>query len=380
MKIAVLRESNNEFRVSLVPADVKRLTQAKYEVYVQKGAGALAGFSDGEYLACGAKIDSYNKVIRNADIVLKVSHPDKEIKLLKQNQLLIGFLYLANNPKTLKKLIDKKTNAIGLESILIDNQYACVVPCEQAKGKFGVIFGAYNLSKLNHNAMGKTYGAIHNNQDKRHFVILNGSYAGYEAAKTILALGADLTLLENEEYLIQQLENDKLLKTLANMNNCKFNILKAEFEILNQLMPTIDVLINTNQSPEAKTSRRITNRMINSLKKGSVYIDLAVENGLGSETEQEPNTIKKPITDINGVTQSAIENIPSLYANSLSIACSKVIADCLLTFDSNKSALANITSNNTLLNAVQTYNGHLTNKVVSESIHLTYTPIKTLIK
>jgi alanine dehydrogenase len=380
MKIAILRELNDEFRVSLVPTDVKKLTESKYEVYVQKGAGALAGFSDSEYLNCGAKIESYNKVIKNADIVLKVSHPDKEIKLLKQNQLLISFLYLANNPKILKKLIDKKINAVGLESIRINDQHACVVPCEQAKGKFGVILGAYNLSKLNHNAVGKTYGAINNNESKSHFVVLNGSYAGYEAAKTILAMGADLTMLENEEYLIEQLESDKLLKTLAHLNNCKFNILKAEFEILNQLMPTIDVLINTNQSPEAKTSRRITNRMINSLRKGSVYIDLAVENGLGSETEQQPNTIKKPIADINGVTQSALENIPSLFAHSLSITCSQVITDCLLTFDLNKSVIGNVANNNELLNAIQTYNGYLTNKVVSESIHLTYTPIKTLIK
>jgi alanine dehydrogenase len=287
---------------------------------------------------------------------------------------------LANNPQTLKKLIDRRINAIGLESIRINDQYACVIPCEQAKGKFGVIFGAYNLSKLNHNAIGKTFGTINNNDDKLHFVVINGSYAGYEAAKTILALGANLTLLESEAYVITQLENDKILKSLASLNNCKFNILKIEFEGLNQLMPTIDVLINTNQSPEAKASRRITNRMISNLKKGSIYIDLATENGFGSETEKEPNTIKKPIMDINGVSQSAIANIPSLYAHSLSIACSNILTNCLLELDLNKDVLTNIKNHDVFLNATQTYNGSLTNKVISEAIHLTYTPIKTLIK
>jgi alanine dehydrogenase len=86
MKIAVLCESKEEYRVSLTPIDVKRLTRDKHEVYVQKTAGALAGFTDGEYLASGAKIVSYRQAIKNADIILKVSQSDKEIRLMKTQQ------------------------------------------------------------------------------------------------------------------------------------------------------------------------------------------------------------------------------------------------------------------------------------------------------
>jgi alanine dehydrogenase len=381
MKIAILKETHEESRVSLVPKDVKRLTDAKHEVYIEKEAGLTAGFKDDEYTSVGAKIASPKVCINTADLILKVSRPStKLIKRLSNNQLLIAFLFLANNPETLKSLVDHKVNAIGLESIHDNGEYRCLVPCEEIKGSFGVVMGVYHLSRLNENAIGKIFSTIHGNSDRAHFLILNGSYAAYEAAKSILALGGEVTILENDDSLITQLKNDHTLNELAHLCKGKCNVLKGEFELLNQLIPTVDVLINTNASPDSKASRRITLKMINSLRKGSVYIDLAVENGLGSETEKEPNTIKKPTTTINNITQCAIENIPALFAHSASIACSKIITDYLLQLPHDGSVFHNIKGVEPLLNAIQTFNGYITNKATSDSLHLTYTPIKNLLK
>ncbi|MDR2369619.1 MAG: hypothetical protein LBD63_03250 [Mycoplasmataceae bacterium] len=382
MKIALLKENHHEYRVFLVPADVKTLVAHKHEVVVTKNAGKEAGFEDQEYLAAGAKLVDNNKIcIGNSNIILKLSKPTaSELKAISPNQLLISLFNLANNPKTLSRLLKMHQTALGLEAIQENGIFPLIIPNEQIKGRFGALLGAYNLSKLADFGMGKTFSTIEHNPNKAEFTIINASYAGLEAAKTILGLGANLTILENDDQLTHQIKNDHHLQTLARLNDAKFQVIKADYTDLSKIVPTTDVLINTNSVPGSLTAKRITQNMVVSMKQGSVIIDLAIDQGVAGDTEKKPTTFQRPHYIIEGVKHFMIENIPSLFPHSVSVAISDILTNKFLKQLKGENILSVIKDNPVLLDAIVTYQGYLTNKIVADALHLEYKDIANLIK
>ncbi|MDR1234507.1 MAG: hypothetical protein LBJ97_00275 [Mycoplasmataceae bacterium] len=382
MKIAILKEEKNEYRVSLVPTDVKTLIAAKHEIVITKGAGDNAGFTDHEYLEVGAKVLNNNKeTIGNSNLILKLSKPtNAEIKCISPNQILVSIFNLANNPKVLFKLMKTKITTLGIEAIQDDGVFSLIIPNEQIKGRFGVLLGAYNLSKMVKDGLGKTFASLTHNKDKAQFTILNASYAGLEAAKTVLGLGANLTVLENDDHLVKQIKDDTHLHTLAKLNSCKFEVKKADFTDLSNIVINTDVLINTNSVPGSLTAKRITQKMVSTMKHGSVIVDLAIDQGVTADTETKPSTFKKPYYIVEGVKHFAIENIPSLFANSISVAISTILTEKFLKHLKGENALMTIKDNKILLNAIITYNGELTNKIVADALHIQNKNISSLIK
>jgi alanine dehydrogenase len=382
MKIALLKENKNEYRVCLIPTDVKTLVSNKHEVVVTKDAGKAAGFSDREYLTAGAKIVGSNKeAISNSNVILKLSKPTgSEFKTISPNQLLISLFNLANNPKVLVRLLKMNQMALGLEAFQENGVFTLMIPNEQIKGRFGALLGAYNLSKLAKFGLGKIFATIDHNNNKAQFTIINASYAGLEAAKTVLGLGANLTVLENDEHLTKQIKDDHHLHTLAKLNNSKFEIIKADYTDLSKIVLTTDVLINTNSIPGSITAKRITQKMVNTMKQGSVIIDLAIDQGVAGDTEKKPSTFQKPFYIVEGVKHFAIENIPALFANSVSIAISNILTEKILKHLKGENILHVIKEHSTLLNAIVTYDGNLTNKIVADALHLDYKNIHNFLK
>ncbi|MDR0825858.1 MAG: hypothetical protein LBM72_01175 [Mycoplasmataceae bacterium] len=382
MKILLLKENKQELRVSLVPVDVAKLVEAKHIVFVEAGAGSNVGFKDNEYSEAGAKIVKALKPILNQgiDLIFKISNPKTSLlKSLKPETVVISLFNAVNNTKPLYDMLKLKTTSVALEGIQQNGYYPIIVPNEQVKGRLGALIGAYNLTKLNPHAVGKTVAGILHSREKAHFVVLHLSYACIEAAKTILALGADLTILASDQETAADVKDRNDLKTLAAMNHCKFEIIKADFTNLNNQIATADVLINTNPAPGSLTPKRITTAMINSMPKGSVFVDLSVDQGFSSDTEKEPTTIKKPTVFVNGVTHFYLENTASLFAHSLSNSISGLIMDFIFKKPAH-TGIETIKNNELLYNAILTYNGKLTSKVVSETLHIEGLTIKSLLK
>jgi alanine dehydrogenase len=382
MKIAILKENKNEYRVSLVPNDVKTLVDHKHEVVITKKAGFNAGFNDLQYLEAGAKIVNSNKeAISNSNIILKLSKPtNTEFKTISPNQLLISLFNLANNPKILGKLLKMQQISLGLEAIQENGVFSLMIPNEQIKGRFGALLGAFNLSKLAKFGLGKTFTNIDHNENKAQFTIINASYAGLEAAKTVLGLGANLTILENDEHLAKQIKDDQHLHTLAKLNNAKYEVIKADFTDLSRIVMDTDVLINTNSIPGSLTAKRITQKMVSTMKQGSVIVDLGIDQGVAGDTEKKPSSFKKPYYIVEGVKHFAIDNIPALFANSISVAISSILTDKFLKLLKGENVLSVLKEHNVLLNAILTFQGNLTNKIVADALHLEYKNINSLIK
>jgi alanine dehydrogenase len=332
MKIALLKENKNEYRVSLVPADVKKLADNKHTVTFTKQIGINAGFDDEQYIKAGAKLVKNNKTcINGADFVFKLSSlTPSEIKLIKQNQIIISFFNMSNHPKVLFNLLKNKNTSLALDAINEEGLYPAVIPNEQIKGKFSVILSTYYLSKFNKDSLGKFFSNVNYSQDATNFVIVHASYAGLEAARTALAIGSNVIMLENNDDLIKQVQEDKGLVELAKLNHNHFKILKASFNDLTKYIANADVLINTNSLPNSSTQKRITIQMIQSMKKGTVYINLASDQGPASDTEKKIATINKPIYLSNGVIHFNIDNIPSLFSNTASTITSNIISRYIL--------------------------------------------------
>ncbi|MDR0674803.1 MAG: hypothetical protein LBF36_00845 [Mycoplasmataceae bacterium] len=382
MKIALLKENKNEYRVCLIPADVKVLVANKHEIIITKNAGQEAGFTDREYLEAGAKIANNNsEAIGNSNIILKLSKPTgREFKTISPNQILVSLFNLANNPKVLEKLLKFQQITLGLEAIQENGIFTLMIPNEQIKGKFGALLGAYNLSKLAKFGLGKIFASIEHNKNKAQFTIINASYAGLEAAKAILGLGGNLTVLENDEHLAKQIKDDHYLHTLAKLNNVKFEVIKADYTDLSKIVTTTDVLINTNSLPGSLTAKRITQKMVSTMKPGSVIIDLAIDQGVAGDTEKKPTTFQKPYYIVEGVKHFAIENIPALFANSVSVAISNILTEKFLKNLKGENVLSILKEHPNLMNAIMTYEGHLTNRIVADALHLEYKDIHTLLK
>jgi alanine dehydrogenase len=332
MKILLLKENKNEYRVGLTPDDVKHLIKDGHHVDVEKGAGNVAGYLDGEYTEAGAIIvSSSKKVVHGADVIIKLSELSKDIILaMNKKQLLISQVCLANNPAFLRKLLFRQITCIDLNCVNDDGEYVFAIPSEQIKGRFAALSGSYFLSKTLPGGMGVSFTPINNSKTKALFVVLNCSYAGYEAARTILALGADLTILENDEKVIKDLLHDEKFKALAALYKSEFKVAKAGFEVLEKIMPMTSVFINTNQLPGSKSNKRITGKMIDSMPKGAIYIDVCTDQGFGSETIKKPTSIEKPVGKFSHQFQIALDNVPSLYNKTLSESVSSLVTSELL--------------------------------------------------
>ncbi|MDR3330302.1 MAG: hypothetical protein LBS76_03405 [Mycoplasmataceae bacterium] len=382
MKIAILKENKNEYRVSLTPIDAKTLVASKHEVIITKNAGTASGYSDREYLDVGVKVVATNKeAIGNSNVVVKLSQPTNgELNEITPRQLLISLFNLPNNPKVLRGLLKNKITALGIEAFQENGTFTLLIPNEQIKGRFGALLGAYNLAKFHKNSLGKTFSPIAHNKERAHFTILNASYSGLEAARTILALGGDLTVLENDEHLAKQVKDDNHLITLAKLHHSKFEVIKADFTDLSKQVSITDVLINTNSLPGSLTSKRITERMISTMRAGSVFVDLAIDQGFGSDTEKQTTSFAKPSFLADGVIHFALENIPSLFANSITVAISTILTEKLFKVLSGENPMSIVKDHKILLESIMTYDGNLTNKIAADSLHLQYKTISSLLK
>jgi len=230
----------------------------------------------------------------------------------------------------LNDLLKNNITTIGIENINENGEYLFLIPYEQIKGRFAVNTAAYFLGGAIAESMGKTISPINFNHERANFLIVNASYAGYEAIRTALALGANVTLLENNELMIKTIKDDQVFRSLTNLYHSSLNVEKADFESLVKNTSECDVLINTNSDPATLTAKRITNQMIKSMKSGAVCIDLAADQGFGIEAIRKQMTAKKPYMVVDKTIIYAMDNIPSLFANSSSIATSHISADYLL--------------------------------------------------
>jgi alanine dehydrogenase len=371
MKIGVPKEiKTKEGRVSLTPSLVEDLVNRGHTVLVEKDAGIISGFTNEEYLQTGAEmIDSKKDVYDQSDIVVKVKEPVKEeLNYLSPGPILFSFLHLSAEPKVTKTLVDGKATAIAFESVkLEDGQLPILIGMSEVAGKMAAIRGANLLTHFNKGSgilLGGASG-VHPGTS----VILGGGTAGVRAALTAYGIGSNVVILEKDMERMRYL-NEILPKGI--------DVVKSDSESLNKYVKMADLLVGTVLIKNAKAPRIVSREMVRSMKKGSVIVDVSIDQGGCIETSK-PTNHDDPIYVDEGVVHYCVTNMPGAYPRTSTQALSASLYPYLLELVSEENIEDVLRKHKPLREGVNVFEGKVTIKAIADELGYSYTPIRDLL-
>jgi alanine dehydrogenase len=363
MIIGVPKEiKEQEQRVALLPSGANQLTRLGHSVLVEKNAGIGSGYSDDDYARAGAKIlQQAKEVFANAEMIVKVKEPlEAEFPLLRRGQILFTYLHLAASKALTEALLKSGATGVAYETIQVDHRLPLLEPMSEIAGRMSVVMGANFLAKYN-GGSGVLLGGVPGVLPGR-VVIVGGGTSGVNALRMAKGLGADATILDIDVERLRFLDiaMDNLHTLYSNQAN------------LEELMPDCDLLIGAVLLPGAKAPKLVTRAMLQKMKRGSVFVDISIDQGGCSETSR-PTTHLDPVYIEEGVTHYCVANMPAAYARTATQALTNVtyryvelLADCGLENACKKQPA--------LIGGINTRDGRLTCQAVAEAHGLKWQP------
>jgi alanine dehydrogenase len=313
MIISVPKEiKTQEHRVGLLPSAAYQLIKLGHEVLVEKGAGADSGYPDADYAAAGARLtDSHEKVFA-AGLIVKVKEPlASEFPLLRRDQILFTYLHLAADLALTQALLKSGVTAIAYETVTRNHRLPLLEPMSEIAGRMSVIVGGHFLAKP-HGGKGVLLGGVPGVLPGR-VVVLGGGTSGVNAARMATGLGADVTILEVDLERMRFL--DITMSTAHTLYSSEAH--------LTELLPAADLLIGAVLVPGARAPKLISRAMLRQMKPGSVFVDIAIDQGGCAETSR-PTTHDEPVFVEEGVLHYCVTNMPGAYARTAAQALTNV--------------------------------------------------------
>lgn len=361
MNIGIPREIKaQESRVSMIPGSVAELTKRGHRVLVETGAGEGASYPDSHYLNVGAEIvPDAAAVFGQAELIVKVKEPQpQEVALLRPGQILFTYLHLAANKELTESLAASGCTAIAYETVEVNRHLPLLEPMSEIAGRMSAIVGAYHLA--NHRGgRGCLLGGVPGVAPGR-VVILGGGTAGINAARVARGIGADVTILEVDFERMRFLD--------ITMENAR-TVYSNEAN-LSELLPRTDLVIGAVLLPGAKAPKLITREMLRMMPKGSVFVDIAVDQGGCSETTRA-TTHDNPTYEEEGVLHYCVANMPGAYARTATQALNNVTQPWILLI-AEKGVAGACAVRPELLGGINALAGCITCKPVAESHGLPY--------
>lgn len=361
MIIGVPKEiKEQEQRVSLLPSAADLLRRRGHTVLVEKKAGFGSGYLDDDYKAAGAEImDSAKDLFGRAEMIMKVKEPlPAEYSLLRQGQILFTYLHLAASKSLTEALLKSGVTGIAYETIQVNNRLPLLEPMSEVAGRMSVVMGATYLGK-HHGGSGVLLGGVPGVLTGR-VVVVGGGTSGVNAARIASGLGADVTILDIDMERLRFL--DLVMKETRTLYSSEAN--------LDHLMPDCDLLVGAVLLPGAKAPKLITRAMLRKMKRGSVLVDISIDQGGCAETSR-PTTHVDPVYVEEGVIHYCVANMPAAYARTSTQALTNVtyryvqlLADCGLEEACKKQPA--------LVGGINTRDGKLTCKAVADAHSLPY--------
>ena len=300
----------DEYRVSMTPAGVHDLVTRGHKVLLEDHAGEGSGITNKDYLDQGAEIVSRHDIFAQSEMIIKVKEPLlEEYGLLREGQILYTYLHLAPAPELTQALLDRKIVGIAYETVqLPDHSLPLLIPMSEVAGRMAIHEGAKYLEREN-GGRGILLGGVPG-VDPGHIVIIGGGIVGANAAKMAIGTGAQVTLLDISLQRLRYLDDihGSRLKTL--MSN-RFNLLES--------LRTADLVVGAVLIPGAKAPRLITREMLIPMQKGSVVVDVGIDQGGVLETSR-PTTHSDPIFEVEGVIHYCVANMPGALARTSTFA------------------------------------------------------------
>jgi alanine dehydrogenase len=349
--------NDDEKRVSITPESVNLLVDNGNEVFVQKGAGLGANYSDKDYSEHGAIITDSHARVYSADVVIKVApFIEHETDYLKGNQIVMSFLnVLKLNEETLGKLIRKKVTAIAFEKIKDNNGILPVMESmSEISGITSLLIASDYLSN-HHGGKGVMLGGI-TGVTPTEVVIVGANTAGEYAARAAIGLGSEVMIFDSSLHRLRRFQNllGQRLQTSV-----------FHPQVLRKALKSADVLIGAIELEDLKPWYYITEDMIRMMKKGSVIVDLSIDRGGCIETT-ECRPLNDPVYEKHGVIHYSAWNLPSRVARTASIALSNIFTPLLQNI-ADAGGITQLLKNDTgLRNGAYLFNGILTNETLGQ--------------
>ena len=371
MRIGVPTEiKDNEYRVGMTPSGAQDLTSHGHEVLVQKGAGLGSGFGDEEYLAAGAKIlPDADAVFNDAEMIVKVKEPiEADLKRLKDGQLLFTYLHLAPVPDLTEALLKKKITGVAYETITDERKRTLplLTPMSEVAGRMSVHVGAYYLHKPL-GGRGVLLGGVPGTLPAD-VAIIGGGVVGTNAAKMAVGLGARVTILDTNLDRLRQLD-DIFRGEVQTLASNKAHIAEA--------VRRADLLIGGVLIPGAAAPKLVTRAMISEMKKGSVIVDVAIDQGGCVETAH-PTTHSNPVYEVEGVVHYCVANMPGAVPRTSTIALTNATLPYTRML-ANQGFDKSVRGNPGLAEGVNVYKGEITYEAVASSQSRKYVALSDLL-
>ena len=363
MIIGVPKEiKEQEQRVALLPSGTNELTKHGHSVLVETNAGLGSGYSDQDYVKAGAQIvEQAKEVFARADMIVKVKEPLKaEFPLLRKGQILFTYLHLAASKPLTEALLKSGVTGVAYETIQVDHRLPLLEPMSEIAGRMSVVMGANFLAKYN-GGSGVLLGGVPGVLPGR-VVVVGGGTSGVNALRMAKGLGAAVTILDIDVERLRFL--DIAIENLRTLYSNEAN--------LDDLMTECDLLIGAVLLPGAKAPKLITRAMLQKMKRGSVFVDISIDQGGCAETSR-PTTHHDPVYVEEGVTHYCVANMPAAYARTATQALTNVtyryvqlLADLGLEGACKKQPA--------LIGGINTRDGRLTCEAVAEAHGLKWEP------
>jgi alanine dehydrogenase len=366
MRIGVAREiKSQEYRVALTPAGARELTQRGHEVLVETDAGLGSAFADDAYERAGASIVPVDDVWTRAELLLKVKEPiASEYKRLREGLTLFTYLHIAADEPLTRALADSGITAIAYETVETDRgALPLLAPMSEIAGRLAPQAGAHHLEKPK-GGRGTLLGGVAGVAPGR-VVVVGGGIVGYNAAVIALGLGAQVTILERSVDRMRHLEE---------VLSGRVSLLMSSSLQVEESLTDAELVIGAVLIPGAVAPKLVTRDMLHEMKEGSVFVDVAIDQGGCAETSH-PTTHDEPVYTVEGVIHYCVANMPG----AVPITSTRALTNVTLPYVeaiAEYGAIQAVQRDPALAQGVNVLAGRVTYEAVAEAHGLDYTPLE----
>ncbi len=370
MIIGILKEIKpQENRVCMTPAGVDQMKAGGHTVYVEKNAGKGSGFDDILYTEAGAVIlDTPQEIYDIADMVMHVKEPQpSEYGLIKKDQIVFTYLHLAAERELTDALL--KTGSIGIAYETIEDKKGglpLLAPMSEVAGRLATQQGAKYLERT-FGGRGLLLGGV-TGTPSANVLVIGGGVVGIHAAQVACGMGANVTILDM---------NIDRLRYLSEIMPANCTALMSSPALIRELVQTADMVVGAVLVAGAKTPRLITRDMLPTMKKGSVIVDVAIDQGGCFETSK-PTTHGDPIYEVDGVIHYCVANMPGAVPLTSTIALTNVTLPYALKLANN--GWKSVLDDPGFAKGVNYVGDRLVCRPVADAFDLPYTDLKEVIR
>lgn len=370
MLVGIPKEiKNREYRVGLTPASVRELIANGHDVVVEKDAGAAIGFPDETYEQAGAVVlGTAAEIFAKADMIVKVKEPQPvECEMLREGQILYTYLHLAPDAEQTRGLINSGAIAIAYETVT-DNfgGLPLLAPMSEVAGRMSVQAGAHAL-EMSQGGRGMLLGGVPGVAPAK-VTVLGGGVVGTNAARMAVGMGADVTILDRSIRRMQQLDDifQGRVKTIFSTRDA------VEEQAL-----VADLVIGAVLIPGAAAPKLIDREMVSRMQRGSVLVDVAIDQGGCFETSRA-TTHQDPTYIVDEVVHYCVANMPGGVARTSTLALNNATLGHAVAI-ANKGWKKALLDDRNLMAGLNVCKGHITYEAVARDQGLEYTPAEEAI-